>query len=564
MGIKSAGPHVGNITNKQRSIALLIVSLAFVMDLLDATIINIALPSIQSSLGASFATIQWMVAGYIMTFALLLITGGRMGDVFGYKKMFLTGVGGFTIASLLCGIAGSPEVLVGARLLQGAMAALMVPQVMSMVQVMYKPGERSKVMGLFGMLGGMAATLGPIVGGILINANIFNLDWRPIFLINLPVGIFAFIAGMKFLPEGKSPHPLRLDMVGTGILVVALSMLIFPLIQGRELGWPDWTFWMLAASVPAFAFFAWHQRYKDRKDNSALVEPSLFKKRTFSNGLMLNLIVQAGMLGFFLTFTIALQAGLGFSVLNAALVGIPSAMGIGLSIAVVTQKIGPLLGRYTVTLGTVVAAIGFMITAWVISHYGNSVAGWQFAPGLFITGLGLGAIMGTMFSVTLQDVDPKHAGSASGIMSAVQQIGGALGVAIIGVLFFGQLTSGAVSAFDKATPQLRQELTTLQVPAETQDQIIAGASTCFEDLNHQKDHAAMPESCQQLQSAVPDTETGQAVQTAVLAASQDANATNFGNAYKWGTVFVLGTLAIAFALSFTLPRHFKHTTAEVI
>ncbi len=189
---QAAAHHASKFSPKQKKIALLIVAFAFVMDLLDSTIVNIAIPSIQANLGASYATIQWLVAGYSLTFALLLITGGRMGDVFGYKKVFMFGVGGFTVASLLTGIAPTAGFLVAARLLQGSMAALMVPQVMSLMQVMYEPKQRAGVMGMFGMLGGLAASLGPIVGGLLIKANLFGWDWRPIFLINLPVGIFAF------------------------------------------------------------------------------------------------------------------------------------------------------------------------------------------------------------------------------------------------------------------------------------------------------------------------------------------------------------------------------------
>lgn len=553
----SADTHVGNITKKQRTIALLVVSLAFVMDLLDATIINIALPSIQADLGASFAAVQWMVAGYILTFALLLITGGRMGDVFGYKKMFLIGTAGFTLASLVCGLAGTPEVLVGARLVQGAMGALMVPQVMSLLQVMYKHSERTKVMGLFGMLGGLAATLGPIVGGILINVDLFGLDWRPIFLINLPVGIVALVAGMKYLPSGKSPHPLKLDVIGTLLLMVALTLLIFPLIQGRELDWPVWTFIMLAAAVPAMALFAWYERFKDKKDSSALVEPSLFKSRTFPQGLALNIIVQAAMLGFFLTFTIALQAGLGMSVLNAALVGIPTAVGIGFSIAVLSQKLMPLLGRYVVTLGAVAGSIGLLITSWVINHFGTDVTGWMFIPGLFITGVGFGSIIGSMFSVTLQDVDPKHAGSASGTLSAVQQIGGAIGVAVIGVMFFGTLTNNAGQAFDNATPKLQQDLAVHQVPTEAQAHIIAGARQCFIDRNAQKDAAETPESCEVLQHGAPSDQANHGIEDSVIATVKAANAANFGNAFRLGAVFSLGAFALVALISFSLPRYFR-------
>lgn len=555
---KKAKSHVDALTPKRRSIALFVVSLAFVMDLLDVTIINVALPSIQASLGASFATMQWLVAGYVLSFAVLLITGGRMGDVFGYKKLFLFGIVGFTAASLLCGIANTSELLVAARLLQGATAALMVPQVMSLMQVMYKPHERHKVMGLFGMLGGLAATLGPIIGGLLIDANLFGLDWRPIFLINLPIGIATFWAGLKYLPEGKSPHPIKLDVIGTGILIVALSLLIFPLIQGRELDWPLWIIWMLVASVPALAIFAWYERYKDRKDKSALVVPALLKTRSYVNGLMVNFVLQAAMLGFFLTFTIVLQAGLGFSPLNAALTGVPTAFGIGLAIATV-QKLVPILGRYVISLGAIVAIIGFLLTAWVVNANGLDVPAWHFIPGLFLSGVGMGSIMGSLFSVMLQDVDPKHAGSASGVMSALQQVSGALGVALVGMIFFGHIASSAPKAFDQVAPQLQKELSALQLPAQAQESIIKNVGQCFADRAAQKDQSELPESCKHVQAE--PTPAGEVVNRAVVQAAKEANAANFANAYNWATVFSVGVMTLTFLLSFTLPRHFKMSEA---
>ena len=234
----SAQEHAASFSNRLRTIALVIVALAFVMDLLDTTIVNVAIPTIQASLHASYSAIQWIVAGYSLSFALLLVTGGRMGDVFGYKKLFMAGVAGFTVASLIDGVSVNSGMLIGARLLQGAFAALMVPQVMSLMQVMYKPEERGGINGLFGALGGLAASLGPIIGGLLIKWNVAGIDWRPLFLINIPVGLFAFAMGYKYLPDGKSPHPLKLDLVGTVIIMVIMLLIVYPLIQGRELGWP--------------------------------------------------------------------------------------------------------------------------------------------------------------------------------------------------------------------------------------------------------------------------------------------------------------------------------------
>ncbi len=553
--VMSARQHAETFSGRRRTIALVVVALAFVMDLLDSTIVNIAIPSIQANLGATYTTIQWLVAGYSLAFALLLITGGRMGDVFGYKKLFMIGVTGFTLASLLSGLAWTPGVLIAARLLQGSMAALMVPQVMSLMQVMYKPEERGAVNGLFGALGGLAASLGPIVGGILIKANLFSLDWRPIFLINVPVGIIGLIAGARFLPEGKSAHPLKLDLVGTGLIVVALSLLIYPLIQGRELGWPHWTFYMMAATLPIFAIFAYWQLRKDKLDGSPLVLPALFAKRSFSVGMVVNIIFEAVMLGYFLTFTLMLQAGLGFSVIRAAIVAIPTAIGISVSIAVLAQKLIAKLGRYTMTIGALVMAAGLILTSYVIHHQGLSLSGWALAPCLLVVGAGMGTVMMPIFAVTLNDVDQNHAGSASGTLNAVQQVGGAIGIAIIGVIFFGQLINHVTPSINQAAPKLRASLTADGIPADYQNKIISGLSQCFSDRVHEKDSSVTPQSCKQgTQIQGP---AGQNVDNAITQAAKTANATNFDFAFRAGIIYECSLLLLIALLSFLLPRKIR-------
>ncbi|HSW74551.1 MAG TPA: MFS transporter [Candidatus Saccharimonadales bacterium] len=551
----AASHHASKFTAKQKKMALLIVAFAFVMDLLDSTIVNIAIPSIQTNLGASYATIQWLVAGYSLTFALLLITGGRMGDVFGYKKIFLLGVSGFTVASLLTGIAPNPTFLVIARLLQGSMAALMVPQVMSLMQVMYKPEERGSVMGMFGMLGGLAASLGPIIGGLLIKANLFGWDWRPIFLINLPVGIFAFIAGSKYLPAGKSEHPLHIDIKGTLLVVVALSLLVFPLIEGRDLNWPVWSLILLAASIPALAVFGWYERRKDMRDKSALIVPALFRIRTFISGLGLNVIVESVMIGYFLTFGLSLQIGLGYSPIKAALTGIATALGITIGFVGLGQKLITKIGRYTIIVGAILFAAGLIITSALISHYTLGTHPWQLLPGLFLAGLGLSCVMVPMFSAALQDVDSTHAGSASGILNAVQQVGGAIGIAIIGVIFFGQLNHGSYQSFNQVSPQLRSQLTTLHVPANAQTYILAQTRDCFHDRTTEKDANVVPQSCLQTQTDTPGHED--LVANAVAHSSIEANAINFANGFRASVVYVVMLLILVSGLSFTLPRKLR-------
>jgi len=553
----AAAHHASKFTAKQKKIALLIVAFAFVMDLLDSTIVNVAIPSIQANLGASYATIQWLVAGYSLTFALLLITGGRMGDVFGYKKVFLFGVAGFTVASLLTGIAPNATFLVVARLVQGGMAALMVPQVMSLMQVMFKPSERAGVMGLFGMLGGLAASLGPIIGGLLIKANLFGWDWRPIFLINLPVGIFAILAGIKYLPEGKSEHPLHLDIKGTFLVIVALSLLVFPLIEGRDLDWPLWTIAMLAASLPAFMLFGWYETSKHKKDASALIVPALFKIRSFVSGISLNVILESVMIGYFLTVQLSLQAGLGFSPIKSALTGVPTAVGMTVGFAVLANRLIPKMGRYVITLGSTIFAAGLVYTSWIFSHYLLTAHPWQFAPGLFAVGVGLSLIMAPIFSAALQDVDTSHAGSASGILNAVQQVGAAIGVAIIGVIFFGQINHSAYKSFDDVSSGLRKDLTALHVPQQAQDSIIAKTRTCFHDRANEKDSNVVPESCKQAEAAAPSDAASKKIGEAVQHSALQANATNFAHAFRAGVIYVILLLVVACGLSMTLPRKFR-------
>ncbi|MDB5161715.1 MAG: transporter [Candidatus Saccharibacteria bacterium] len=551
----SAHHHAQKFTSRQRTIALVIVALAFVIDLLDNTIVNIAIPSIQADLGASYSAIQWLTAGYALAFAVLLITGGRLGDVVGYKKLFMIGVAGFTLASLLSGFAWSTEILIGARLLQGAMAALMVPQVMSLMQVMYPPKERGAVMGLFGALGGLAASLGPIVGGLLIQANIASLDWRPIFLINIPVGIFAFLMAIKYLPDGKSPHPLKLDIFGTGLIIVALGLFIFPLIQGRELDWPIWVFIMMIASLPIFALFWWWQVRKDKKDGSPLVIPSIFKAHSFRIGSLVNVVFQMIMLGFFFTFTLVLQIGLGYGVLEAALTGIPTAVGISFSIGFLAQKLTPIIGRYTMTLGTTIMAIGLSAIVFVLWYSGMNTTPWEFIPGLFLTGAGMGLIMGLMFSVTLKDVDVKHAGSASGTLNAISQLGGAVGIAIVGVIFFGQLANNAPYSFtDKAESNIRTELTAEHIPAQAQDSIIASIKDCYVDRTKQKDVSDTPESCKVLETAQSSSPNSSKLGDVITSSIKKASNENFTNAFTATMIYALSLVGVSFLLSFALPK----------
>ena len=438
-----------------RRIAVLVVLIAFFMDILDGTIVNVAIPAIQHSIGADFASVQWIVAGYALTFALILIPGGRLGDIYGYKTMFMIGMAGFTLASTLCGLSTTGTGLVAARLFQGATAAIMVPQIISMIQILYvDPKERQHISAYYGGIAGLASVLGPILGALLVETSLFGLGWRMIFLVNVPVGLFALLAAWLTLPSARSPHPLRLDIGGTVLALLAMSLLAFPLIQGREQGWPLWGFVMIALSLPAFVLFAWSQRRRERLDGSPLVVPSLFRYRSFVMGI----VIAGGFFGviggFFLIQTLYMQLGLGFSVLEAGLTGIPFSLGVAIAAIVSGPFLVPRYGRLVLTAGCFVLAAAIAVLGIIAQALGLAMTPWDMIPTLIVGGIGMGLIVSPVFTFVLVDVPVRHAGSASGIVSAVGQVGTAMGIALTGVVFFGRLAAtneNFVSAFAWST-----------------------------------------------------------------------------------------------------------------
>ncbi len=439
------------LTGTARRIAILVVLLAFFMDILDGTIVNVAIPSIQNGIGADYAAIQWIVAGYALTFALFLIPGGRLGDIYGYKTMFLIGMAGFTVASAVCGFSTSGHGLVAARLFQGATAAIMVPQIMSMIQILYvDPKERQHISAYYGGIAGLASVLGPILGALLVASSLFGLGWRMIFLVNVPVGVFALIAAWFALPDARSPHPLKLDISGTILALVAMIFLTFPLIQGREQGWPTWGFVMMAASLPMFVLFGWSQKRRDKIDGSPLVVPDLFRYRSFVVGILVAGSFFGVVGGFFLTQTLYMQLGLGFSVLEAGLTGIPFSLGVAVAASASGPWLVPRFGRLVLTVGCFVLAAAIAGLGFTADWLGHDVTPWDMIPTLIVGGIGMGLIVSPVFNFVLVDVPVRHAGSASGVVSAVGQVGTAMGVALTGVVFFGRLAVTAqdfVSAF---------------------------------------------------------------------------------------------------------------------
>lgn len=434
----------GEPADRRRWLALAIVMTAAFMDLVDVTIVNIAIPSMRENLGASTSAIQWITAGYALAFAAGLITGGRLGDIYGRKRVFLLGIAGFTAASLLCGIAANPGMLVASRLLQGAMAALMVPQVLAIIHVTFPPQERGKVFGMFGAIVGLGAVSGPMLGALLTEWNLFGLEWRPIFLINLPVGIAGVILGRKFITESKAPQALRLDLIGVVLATLALVMLIFPLTQGRENDWPLWGFVCMIAAPFVFAGFIAYEKYKIKKDGSPLVELSLFKVKSFAGGIAVQLTFGIATGIFFLVWTMYMQMGLGWSPLRAGTTGIPFSIAVSAAAGMSVQKLVPRFGRKVLQAGALVMAAGLLLYIWESQHYGLEITSWQMAAPLIVMGVGMGLIVAPLTDTVLSEVPREHAGSASGLINTTGQMGNALGLGLTSVVFFGLIDDDLV------------------------------------------------------------------------------------------------------------------------
>lgn len=422
--------------------ALGIILLAPFLSVLDFFIVNISIPSIQSGLHATFAQVQLVIAGYGLTYAVFLVTGGRLGDIYGRKRMFMLGMGGFTLASALCGFAHSPNMLIVSRLLQGLMAALMVPQTLAIVQVSFPQKERSLAFGSFGATLGLGSIAGQLLGGLLISANLFGLTWRPVFLVNLPVGIIALFLAWPILRESRSPKCLRLDPGGVGLVSVALFLLVYPLVEGREAGWPAWAFLCLAGSVLMLIGFVFYERRKQARDGSPLVALSLFSNRAFVVGLGIILLFFGGLASFFLTLTVFLQTGLNFTPLAAGLAFAPFAVGF-FAASTASVKLQPKLKSRILSLGAVLMIAGLLWLAHIVRSDGAGLHGSNLIAVLLIYGIGQGFITAPLFNIILSGIGGEDGGSASGVLSTMQQIASAIGVAVIGSVFFGLLGGGS-------------------------------------------------------------------------------------------------------------------------
>jgi EmrB/QacA subfamily drug resistance transporter len=440
----SAFHAASSFTSRRRTLALVAVALAFVMDLLDTTIVNVAIPSIGQTTGAGKAALEWIIAGYATAFAVLLIAGGRLGDSYGYRRMFLIGISLFTLTSMACGLAPTALALQIARVLQGASAALMVPQVMALVQVMYPPEQRYKVYTVFGFLGGFSAALGPIVGGLLIDANWFGLGWRLTFLINLPIGLFSLAAGVMLLPRGRGVNAAPVDLLGAALSVLLLFSVLAPLIEGPAREWPPALIVLMASSLPLGWGMVRYLRWRQAARGDALVPLSLFKLKKVALGLLCTLCINPILPGYLLVMTFVLQTGIGLTASQMAFICAPIAFGAMGGITLIGPRLFRLLGVRVMMVGLTVTGSSLCLAAWAV--HGGQLLYWPLGLAQFGMGLGMGLCGPQLSNSTLQDVPMSDAGVASGMFTAVQQIAAAFGVALAGLAFFQGLHAGTAEA----------------------------------------------------------------------------------------------------------------------
>lgn len=432
----------GHKAVRSRVAATAVLMVAMFMDLMDSTITNVALPTIGKDLEATPAQLEWTLAGYVIAFATLLITGGRLGDIFGHRRVFIIGVVGFTLASLGAALAQSGDLLIATRVLQGAFAGIMVPQVLSSVQVMFAPEERAPVLGLIGTLSALGAIGGLVFGGWLVTADLLGWGWRSVFLVNVPIGVVLVAAALLFVPRSRSEHPLQPDLVGTLLGALGVFLVVFPLTDGRAAGWAWWIWAMLLTAPLVIALFVRQQGRMLTSHRAPLLPLPLFGDRGFASGQLVQVLSSIGNGGYVLIVLFYIQSALGFTALEAGLTLLPFALGsiLATPLAILATR---RIGKWAVLLGGLIQAAALTWVMQTIESTGTSLTGGDLIIPLALTGAGMMILIMPLTSITLESVPSQDAGAASGTLTTFGQIGMVLGVALAGAVFFGTLQSTA-------------------------------------------------------------------------------------------------------------------------
>ena len=403
----------------------------------DFFIVNVALPTIDRDLDASSGMLQLVVAGYGIAYALLLVIGGRLGDTLGRRRLFTCGMAAFTLTSLACGVAPTIGVLVGARVAQGCAAALMLPQVLSTIQATTTGEHRARALAHVGATGAVSTVIGQLLGGLLVAANVAGLGWRPIFLVNVPIGLLGLVLASRTVPDTRSERPLPVDVSGTVLLGTAVLALLIPLTEGRSLSWPAWTIALLVALPFVLAGFAAVERRLEREGTTPLLPLTILRLRSMRTGLLLVLVLYVGNAGFFFVYTLALQDGAHFSALHTGLTVLPMALAF-IPAALTTARLVARFGVRVIVGGAALQCIGLLGVLATMASDWPDLHVLALAPGLLLLGFGVGLITPAVFRTVLSEVPVERAGVGSGVLSTMQQVALALGVAAIGSLFLSE------------------------------------------------------------------------------------------------------------------------------
>jgi EmrB/QacA subfamily drug resistance transporter len=434
----AAGTQTATLT----TLGLMTVLIGVFLPMTDFFIVNVALPTIDRDLHASAGMLQLVVAGYAIAYALLLVVGGRLGDAVGRKRLFLAGMAAFTVTSLACGVAPGIDALVAARVLQGAASAMMLPQVLSTIQATRSGPARARALGSYGATGGIAVVAGQLLGGLLVSANIAGMTWRPIFLVNVPVGIAGLMLAARLVPDTRSGDPAPIDRRGTLLLGWATLALLIPLTEGRSLGWPLWTNVLLITAPVAAVAFVRAERATEERGGVPLVPISLLRVPSMRRGLLLAVPFFTGFGGFMFVIALTLQDGSGITALDAGVILVPMALGF-LAASLSTARLLPRFGRNVLTAGALIQSAGLLaVIAELARSWPHPGALWM-APGMLVLGIGQGLIMSPLFGAVLSEVPPRKAGAGSGVLATTQQSALALGVATLGSLYLTIAVPGA-------------------------------------------------------------------------------------------------------------------------
>ena len=420
----------------------LVLSATFVVSA-DISIVAVAAPPIQRGLHASSGDIELTVAAYQIAYAALLITGGRLGDIFGRRTLFTWAFAGFVVTSAACGLATSPGQLVAFRAVQGVTAALLSPQVMATIQIVLPPEKRAAAFGAQGAMLSLATVIGPVFAGLLYSGNIMGLSWRPIFLVNVPFGLAAIWLGRRYIPTLRNPAAKRLDVPGTCLVVLALVALMAPLSLGEQYGWPLWCWLSLAAAPLLIVAFLRLQQAEERRGGSPLLPPDLWRDRAFRTGILLFLLAFSGVVSFFLYYFTLIQTAYNVSTLWAAVTTVP----VGIGTIALSAASGRLVrrwgGRRVASAGAVVCCLGALsMFLPVVLARNSSLALWSI-PSQLVLGSGIGMLFAPLLSVVLAGIRSTNAGAAAGLLVTMQIAGGALGVSAMGLLFNSRLPGGS-------------------------------------------------------------------------------------------------------------------------